>query len=122
MCAKNEFEQFVVPCYVQLVEALHPSLLLDHLRQARLIDGPEYRELQAASEEEDRSRKLLNDILPRKEKGAYRKFCEVLLAVKDQKYIVASILATRPQSFTVGTAVGTSPRPSHLTAPYPPSN
>ena len=92
MSAREEFEQFVVPCYVALVNALRPSLLLDHLRQARLISGPEYRELQAASSEEDRSRRLLDDILPRKEKGAYRKFCEVLLAVQDQKYIVAAIL------------------------------
>lgn len=92
MSASEEFEQFVVPCYVSLVSALRPSLLLDHLRQARLINGPEYRDLQAASSEEDRSRRLLSDILPRKEKGTYRKFCEVLLANRDQAYIVATIL------------------------------
>ena len=41
MSAREEFEKFVVPCFVKLVNALRPSLLLDHLRQARLIDGAE---------------------------------------------------------------------------------
>ena len=65
MSAKEEFEQFVVPCLVELVSALRPSLLLDHLRQDCLIDESEYFELHAISTEEDRSRKLLLDFLPR---------------------------------------------------------
>ena len=96
MSARDEFEEFVVPCYVDLVRVLRPSLLLDHLRQARLINSSEYEELQSASlDEEGRSRKLLNSILPLKEKGAYKKFCDVLLAVEGQKYIVEKILERR---------------------------
>ena len=94
MSAREEFEQFVVPHFAELVQLLRPSLLLDHLRLAGLINRSEYRELYGSesSTDEDRSRKLLIDILPRKGKGAFRKFCEILSAVEGQEFIVSGIL------------------------------
>jgi hypothetical protein len=45
-----------------------------------------YEELLCTDTEQNRSRKLLNCILPRKERGAYKKFRDVLLAEESQKY------------------------------------
>ena len=89
----TEWENVVTPCFTAVAESLRPSLLLNGLRQVRLITATECEQLEHENfTEAQRSRKLLNSFLPQKGKGSFQKFCEVLLAVEGQRYIVRDIL------------------------------
>ena len=88
-----QWEELLVPHFTGVVEALRPSILLDHLRESRLLTREEYEELQDGRLlEVDRSRKLLNSILPLKGKGSFDMFCQVLGKVDGQQHIVTQIL------------------------------
>jgi hypothetical protein len=89
----REWEEVVIPRYESVVESLRPSLLLNRLQQVHLIDARESEELENPSlNEKKRSRKLLYRILPRKGKGSFKKFCDVLLSVDGQRNIVTDIM------------------------------
>ena len=82
----------MIPRRLDVINALRPTLLLDRLRVARLLTQTEYGELQQGSmTEQNRSQKLVTDLLVRKE-GSFAKFCEVLSAVEGQRHIVTEIL------------------------------
>ena len=88
-----EWDEVVTLRFTSVVESLRPSLLLNHLRQVRLITAAECEELENANlTEAHRSRKLLNSFLPHKGRGSFKKFCEVLLSVESQQYIVRDIM------------------------------
>ena len=87
-----QWEELVTPHFPAIIDALRPSLLLDHLRATFLLTRTEYDQLQDETmTEKARSRKLVNTFLPTKE-GSFTKFCEVLLAVEGQRHIVTDIL------------------------------
>lgn len=88
-----EWDELVVPRFPAVVAALRPLLLLDHLRACRLLNATEFAELQRESLSElDRSRRLVNTMLPGKGKGSFAKFCRVLHDVESQRHIVTEIL------------------------------
>ena len=89
------WERSVMKKLPQLVKALRPSLLLDHLRASELLASEEYRRLQAMTTEEERSRELLHNYLPTKGKTAYSKFCNVLSEVEGQTHVLTEILQER---------------------------
>ena len=83
-----------LPCLATVKCRLLPSLLLDHLREACLLTAEECEKLQEKClTEEERSEKLLYLLLPRRGKGSFTKFCNVLANVEGQEYIVTEILA-----------------------------
>ena len=77
---------------------------MDRLRSEGLLSRQEYGDLQAVTTEEERTRKLINDILPRKGSDSFTKFCEVLRTTEGQEHVVNDII--QPLSQTVGGAVG----------------
>ena len=88
-----QWEHLLVPHFAEVVEALRPSILLDHLRASYLLTREEYEEFQDGRLlEVDRSRKLLNSILPLKGKESFDTFCQVLSKVDGQQHIVTQIL------------------------------
>jgi hypothetical protein len=92
----HEWDEVVTPLYESVVESLRPSLLLNRLRQVRLITAKECEELENSSlDEEKRSRRLLDRILPHKGKGSFKKFCDVLLSVDGQRNIVTDIMKVK---------------------------
>jgi hypothetical protein len=86
-----EWDSVVTPRLPDVVKALRPTLLLDDLRAARILSRTEYSELLEVSTEEMRSRRLLNNLLPRKN-GSFSNFCKILLKVEGQEHIVTEIL------------------------------
>ena len=96
------------PKFTQVVDSLRPSRLLDHLYEACLLSHEEYRYLRSPSlhTEVERSRELLTGILSRKGPQSFVKFCEVLLKLPSQAYIVTDILGYKsPTDQPVGGTV-----------------
>ena len=88
----SKFERVVARCFATLVNTLRFSELKDRFRTERLISREEYSWLSSLLTEEERARRLLNDILPKKGPGTYDKFRQILLSVKGQAHIVSTIL------------------------------
>ena len=84
-----QWEEHLKRC--RFVDALRPSLFLDHLRAFQLLSRNEQEELQQLSETE-RSVRLIGTILPQKGKGSFEKFCNILCFVENQSHIVSEIL------------------------------
>ena len=84
----------LAPKFRQVVENLRPLSVLDHLLEKDLIDTEEYKGLRSPwyRTDEDRSRMLLTEILPKKGPQSFQRFCEVLLAIRDQAHIATDIL------------------------------
>ena len=88
----DDWEQYVRPNYEELVRKLKPSSLLDSLYHRGLLTREEYNSLRLPScTDENRSRDLLTQILPRKENNAFIKFCRVLNS-KGQEHIVTEVM------------------------------
>ena len=68
----------------QVVKNLRPLSVLDDLLEKGLIDIEEHKDLRSPwyRTDEDRSRMLLTEILPKKGPQSFQRFCEVLLAVR----------------------------------------
>lgn len=75
-----------------IVQTLRPSLILDHLRSNGLLNREEYSQLQEMTHECDRSRRLINTMLPSKGPGSLKTFCQILLSVQGQEHIVTDII------------------------------
>ena len=90
----DSWGKWVTPNFVEVVKFLQPSKLLDLLFQSRLLDSEDYKSLRGSSSgtEEDKSRKLLTEILPKKGSQSFEKFREVLRSVADQAFILTDIL------------------------------
>jgi hypothetical protein len=109
-----EWETLVIPHFPALLDALRPCLLLHHLRAAHLLTSAEFDQLQDESlTEQGRSQRLLNTILPCKER-AVEKFCQVLLAVEGQKHIVSKILKLNEATQQVGVEQVSGSLPGHV--------
>ena len=84
---------FVAPKFHVIVQTLQSSRVMDRLRFEGLLCREEYsRLIEKYATDEERARKLINDILPRKGRDSFRKFCEVLLAIEGQEHIVNDII------------------------------
>jgi hypothetical protein len=88
----DEWEEKVIPHFDKLVECLRPTLIMDTLRARRLINKKDYSTLGSLSTEQERSQKLLHDILPSKGPGTLDSFCDTLLDVDGQEYVVTKFL------------------------------
>lgn len=88
----EDWERYADPHFDELVKQLRPTLFLDRLRASNLINREDYSKLMSENSEENRSRKLLNDILPRAGKSSLDTFCKLLLRVEGQKHIVTEII------------------------------
>ena len=92
------WEERLAPKFRKVVENLQPLLLLDLLVERGLLDLEQYKYLNNPwqhATDEDRSRRLLSEILPKKGPQSFNKFCEVLLEVPDQAFIARDILEYR---------------------------
>ena len=90
---KNHWERYVTPKLPELVKKLEPSLLLAELRACGLLTSEDCSTLRhECSKEEDRSRKLLFDILPRRGNDAFDRFCHVIGKVDGQRHILKEVL------------------------------
>lgn len=109
----EEWEKYVDPKFCRIVQSLQSSLVMDRLRSEGLLNREEFSGLIATATEEERARKLINDILPRKGPLSFRDFCKVLLSVKGQEHIVNDII--QPDCQKVGRGEGVAmgrPTPS----------
>jgi hypothetical protein len=87
---------------------------MDPLRSSRLLTRSEYSQLRATSlrdNPEEQARVLLNDILPKKQKGAFQIFCGILLRTPGQEHIVTDVLKLRPRPHPPGAPVQDGGRP-----------
>ena len=91
----NDWEKCVVPHFVKLVEILQPSCFLDHLRADGLLNQEEYAILESCQTDQSRSRKLLNDFLPKKGPDALTRFCSILQSVEGQEHVAELIQGKR---------------------------
>ena len=90
---KNDWQRYVTPKLPELVDKLKPSSLLEELLACGLLTAEECSFLRhGCSTEEDRSRTLLYDILPRKESDVFSRFCQAVRNVKGQEHIVTEVL------------------------------
>ena len=90
---KDKWEQYVTPNLTQLVKKLKPSSLLENLRECGLLTPEDVNSLRhGCSTEQDRTRKLLYDILPYKGNDSFDRFCNVLSNVEEQAHIVTEVL------------------------------
>lgn len=87
----DEWEEFVVPHFDEVVKYLKPAEVMDSLRARGLVNRDEYTYLQTLQTEKSRSQKLLNDYLPTKGPGSFRTFCDILHSFSDQR-IVADVI------------------------------
>ena len=77
--AKNDWERYVTPKLPELVKKLNPSSLLEELLACGLLTSEDCSTLRhGCLTEEDRSRKLLYDLLPRRGNDAFDRFCQVI--------------------------------------------
>ena len=90
----DSWELRLVPKFRQVVKNLRPLSVLDDLLEKGLINIEEYKGLRSPlyRTDEDISRMLLTEILPKKGPQSFQRFCEVLLAVRDQAHIATDIL------------------------------
>jgi hypothetical protein len=92
----DKWELLVVPHFREVVAKLQPSLLLDDLRESRLVTKQEYRELWELPTDLERARRLVNDLLPLKGDDSLDKFCNILLKTQGQEHIVRDIIMYSP--------------------------
>ncbi|XP_062506418.1 uncharacterized protein LOC134182991 [Corticium candelabrum] len=88
----SQWEEQLKHCSADVIAALRPTLLLDHLRAFKLLSPDEHRELQQMPSEAERSERLVSTILPQKGKGSFNTFCHILCCVEKQNHIVSKIL------------------------------
>ena len=92
--ADPSWKKILAPKFPEVVETLRPSLLLDRLVGKGLLDFQEYGYIRNClpATEEERSRRLLAEILTKKGPQSYDLFCEALLEVPAQAFIAIEIL------------------------------
>ncbi|XP_065845635.1 uncharacterized protein [Oscarella lobularis] len=84
-----------------LVQVLDPMALHDRLYAASLVSKEEYDWLcDRSTSREDKSRRLLVDILPRKGRTSYEKFVSLIGQTEGQSHIISAIL--QPDTKTKG--------------------
>ena len=110
----DSWDERLRPKFCQIIKELRPSSLLGLLFERHLIDNEQYKYLRSPLHytEEERSRILLSEVLPKKGHQAFEKFCEVLLEVPDQAFIARDIL--RYHSATEKPGSRTVDNPSQL--------
>ena len=91
----DDWEKYVVPHVVELVKILQPSCFLDHLRADGLLNQEDYDTLESYQTDQSRSRKLLNNILPKKGPDALPRFCSILQNVEGQEHAAELIQGKR---------------------------
>ena len=90
---EEKWERYVVPKLQELVKKLNPSLLLEDLRTCGLLTSEDCNTLRHdCSNEEERTRQILYDILPRRGNDAFDRFCDVLRTTEGQKHILSEVL------------------------------
>ena len=94
--SKTDWERFVTPKLPELVKKLKPSSLLEELRANDLISAEDCNTLRHdCSTEEERSRKLLYDMLPYKGDDVVDRFRQILLKVQGQAHIAKEVLQVK---------------------------
>ena len=77
--------------HLDVLSAWRPSLFLDRIRAAGILNQQEHQELQKASlTERDRSHRLVK-ILPKKGRKSFETFCNVVSSVEGQSLIVSEM-------------------------------
>ena len=112
----GEWEELVDPRFADIVKCLQPCLVMDGLRSRGLLSRQEFDELGSLPTELHRSRELINNILPRKGPGSLDKFCDVLLKVPGQAYIVTEFIRGPPPT-TVDTGSSSQGSSTHQGTP-----
>ena len=95
-----------------LVQVLDPMALHDRLYAASLVSKEEYDWLcDRSTSREDKSRRLLVDILPRKGRTSYEKFVSLIGQTEGQSHIISAILkpGTRTKGVPTKAAVDVGP-------------
>ena len=89
----SDWEQYITPNLTELVEKLNPLLLLERLRSCGVLTTEDCNSLRCnCATEEDRSRKLLSEILPLRGNDVFERLCQALLTVEGQRHIVTQVL------------------------------
>lgn len=81
----------------RIVEILRPSLMLDRLRANSLINYAEHNGLIGLSTEFERSRKLLDEVLPVKGPGSLDEFCRAVGNVEGQQHVANEVILAYPE-------------------------
>ena len=87
----TRWDSNVRPLFSDLVQVLDPDSFLNRLYSARLVTKGEYNHLLSMSSREDKSRELLNDILPRKGPNSYDRFVAILRETEGQEHVAKAL-------------------------------
>ena len=85
----DDWERHLTPHFSHVVQNLQPLLLLDKLREKRLVAPEEYTQLhnvRRLESDQECNRRLL-DILPKKGSSSFSKFLDVLRSTAGQEHI-----------------------------------
>ena len=89
----SDWELYITPNLSEIVQKLNPTLLMERLRSCGVLTAEDCSSLRnGCSTEEERSRKLLHDILPRRGNDVFNQFCRILLTVEGQNHIVTQVM------------------------------
>ena len=88
----ERWESNVRPLFSDLVQVLDPhDTFLDRLYGGKLVTNEEYDDLFSMSSRENRSRKLLRNILPRKGMDSYDRLVAILKETEGQEHVAKAL-------------------------------